>query len=455
MNEIYSKNSGFQSSGDRKRTNFILKESAAKVWPTYSITGTTELKPYPVFDANGVPCPSRMVSRFEADGNVPDAEQLTTEDIREYEMSVIPEAFMRVPAVTWVGRDGVQFIDFCSDLDQYTLDEERDADKGAPTPYTEMVRRLLKLIPTDKYKGDGKPCPPTLLRSRSLNNKGGISLRMASPTFLVRGALKRFKGQPLATKASVNGVLWRACLMISQASARNNLRNRFSEKRDPTQPISAENFILGGMFHPMGTTLLFSKVNPQEPKSDIKVDAGYDPEFNKSLCDYYSVADEAQYWAKIREELGAFQSIGDMLNIMTVKEQIDLIIEQFPASWVWYGLRDSRYADMIPEDVRAAALRDPEWKERFGVPNQVVSDSIPMTFPKVVAAAPAPSYAPPVVPRVDTPPPVAPKVPTPGAFTPPPIPANAQQVIQESTVSYQPKVTDPKVAEMLKKYGAQ
>jgi hypothetical protein len=241
--------------------------------------------------------------------------------------------------------------------------------------------------------------------------------------------------------------------MITQSSARNNLRNRFSEKRDPMQPISATNFTLSAMFQPMGTTLLFSKTNPQDSKSDIKVDSGYDPEFNKQLCDYYSATDEAQYWAKVREELGQFQSLSDMLNIMTVKEQVDLIIDQFPAAWVWYGLRDSRYANMIPESVRAAALRDPEWKERFGVPGQVVSDTIPMTFPKAATAAPA--YVPPIAPRVDTVPPVVPKVPTPGAFTPPPVHTNVQQVMQESTVSYQPKVTDPKVAEMLKKYGAQ
>ena len=451
MKELYNNNSGYTNNGSRERTNFILKETAAKLWPTYSIAGTTEIKPYPVFDDSGIPCPPRMASPYEADGNVPNAEELTSDQLREYELSVVPGAFFRIPAVTWVGRSGVQFIDYCSDIANYQLDEERDAEKDAPTPYTEMVRCLMNLIPTDRHKGDGKPCPPTLARSRNAG-KGNIGLKFASPTFLVRGALKKFKGQPLATKSSVNGVLWRACLMISQTSARNNLRNRFSEKRDLTQPISAANFVLDGMFHPMGTTLMFSKVNPQDPKSDIKVDPGYDPEFNRHLCEFFSAADEGQYWVKIRAELGAFQTIPDMLNIMTVKEQIDLIIDQFPAAWVWYGLRDSRYAGMIPESVRQEAVRDPEWRERFGVPGQVVSDAIPMNFPKTAAA---PAYVPPVVPRVEPPPQAAPKVPTPGGFTPPPIPQPVQQVMQDATVSYTPKADDEAARKIMAKYGVQ
>lgn len=448
MNQIYNDNAGYNAGNSSfKRTNYILKEDASKTWPTYSISGTTEIKPYPVFDANGTPCPARMISPLEADGNIPDAETLSVAEIREYEGAIMPPAFFNFPAVTWVGKDAINFIDFCSDLAQYQNTEERDAEKLPPTPYGEMVRTLNKLIPTDKYAGDGKPCPPTLQRARNAS-KGQIGLRMPVQTVLMRGALVKVRGKALETKNSVNGVLWKASLLVSQKSARLALRNKFSEKADPTKPISAENFPLAGMFHPAGTYLTFTKSDPSNRQSDIVVKPAYSKEFNQALLETYGASSYEDYFAKVREALGAFPTIESMLNIMSVQEQINLIIDQFPAAWVWYGLRDTRYAALVPEEVRRAALKDPEWFERFGVspavtpayaPPPAVQDEIPMSYPppappKIEATG---AYVPPAVPRVEEPPAAG--------FDP-------KTLLKSAEVSYQP-TPDQTVARIMKTYG--
>ena len=460
MNEYYSSNSGYERGGNNfARTNFILKEDAAKVWPTYSVSGVTEFKPYPVFDQNGVPCPPRMVSRFEADGNIPAAESLTPEEIREYELEVIPAAFTRVPTVSWVGRERVQFIDFCQDIMNFQNEQERENNVPPPTPYTTMVRVLNRLIPTDKYAGDGKPCPKTLQRSRGWGDKV-IGLRMSAPTFLVRGALLKHKGQQMSTKSSVNGVLYRTCLMIPQKSARLALRNRFSEKINLAAPISAENFPFANMFNPSGTTLVFSKVDPTNSQSDTKVDNGYDQVFNQALMEYFGVTDAAGYFAKVWDVLGAFPTMESMLNIMTVQQQLDLIIKQFPAAWVWYGLRDSRYEKMIPESIQREALRDPEWAERFGIAQAVTlpqlphqQDQVPMNFPVNLPKVSTENTGVPAYP-----------VPTPQAVgTPVQVPPGVQQTIDAAAVSYQPKSqsqsdpTNPDATylRLMKQYGGQ
>ena len=423
MNQIFVSAGAGSSAGSFKRTNFVLNENAAKNWPTYSVSGVTDFKPYPVFDNAGNPCPPRLPSRFEADGKVPEADSLTIDEIREYESEVIPPAFISLPIASWVGKDGVQFIDYCSDLEKYATADEQEAGAVPPTPYTTMVRVLSRMVPTDRNpEGDGMTCPQLLAKSRSAV-KGTVGLKFAAQTVLVRGALKRFKGKPLETKASSNGVLWRACLMISQTSARLALRNEFSKKTDPKAPIGPNNFSLQGMFDPMGTFLSFSKINPADRASDITVKPEYDEEFNKALVTFFSATDEREYYAKIRTELGAFQTLESMLNIMTVEQQMALILEQFPAAWVWYGLRDSRYANMVPEDTRKAALQDPEWFARFGV--DVVAQNTPVP-PKPYDAVPMPAA------------PVGGFVPSTGGgfkVAPPAV----EQIMKEASVSYTPQ----------------
>lgn len=405
-------------------TNIILKPEAAKIWPVYSLSGKTSVKPYPVFDDNGVPCPARMPSRFEQDGNVPDAEMLTKEEIIEYEGEVLPPNFVSVPTVTWVGKDGVQFVDFCSDIMDYCTSDEQEAAAVPSTPYSTMCRTLMKLVPTEKYKGDGKECPPTLKRCRNVG-KGILSLRYPQQSILFRAALIRHKGKPMETKSSVDGVLYKVTVMLSQKSARVALRNAFFQKADPTRPIDASNFPLSGMLNPMGTFLTFVKSDPNNSQSDYLVTPDYNEEFNKALVGYFSAQDEASYYAALRDAMGAFQDTADMLNVMTVKEQIDLLIKQFPAAWVWFGLRDSRYAELIPEHVKIDAKKDPEWAERFGV---TPAETVPMNNfqqPKIAASGSFPS----------------------GGFTTP------QQVMKAAEVTYQPQ-SKPAMPEVLKKYGA-
>lgn len=410
-------------------TNYILKHDAAKIWPVYALSGKTSVKPYPVFDDNGTPCPARLTSRFEQDGNIPAAEALTKEEIIEYEGEVLPPNFVSVPTVTWVGKEGVQFIDFCSDIMDYRTSDEQDADVAPATPYSVMCRTLMKLVPTEKYKGDGKECPPTLKRCRNVG-KGVLSLRYPQQAILFRAALIRHKGKPMETKSSVDGILHKVTVMISQKSARTALRNAFFQKADPTRPISADNFPLSGMFNPAGTFITFSKSDPSNSQSDYLVTPDYDANVNNSIINFFNAQDEGSYYAEIRNALGAFQQTADMLNIMTVQEQIDMIIKQFPAAWVWFGLRDSRYADLIPEQVKVDAKKDPEWAERFGV---TPAETVPMNNfqqPKIAASGSFPS----------------------GGFggfkqQPP------QQVIKEAEVTYKP-ASKPAVPDVLKKYGA-
>lgn len=443
MQQIYANTGASTPAGGFKRTNFILNENALKLWPTYAVSGTTEFKPYPVFnpevaDPMAAVCPPRMPSRFEVNGRIPDADSMSVEEIREYDGQVIPPAFTNVPIVTWVGRDGVHFIDYCSDLANYRLDADPD-DFMPATPYAEMARVLGRMIPTDRNPdGDGKPCPPTLARARQAG-KGVLGLKSPTQTVLVRGALKRFKGKPMETKYSENGVLWKACLMISQTSARLALRNEFSKKLRPQDPIGPDNFALQHMFHPGGTFLAFSKINPADRASDIVVKADYDEAFNKALCAYYAVNSEAEYYAKIREDLGAFQSLESMLNIMTVQQQLELIFDQFPPAWIWYGLRDGRYAAMIPDEIKRAALADPEWSARFGVAGvsytqsaapasaAPVAEQIPMTFPPQQPTAP-------VMPSMQ------------GASQ---LPPGVQSLMKDASVSYQPSTAE----RILQQYG--
>lgn len=424
MKQIFAgRDNSNNNEGGFVTNNFILKPDAARLWPVYSLSGKTCVKPYPVFDEKGNPCPARMPSRFEQDGNIPEADALTKEEIIEYEGEVLPPNFVSVPVVTWVGKDGVQFVDFCSDIMDYRTADEQEVDKLPLTPYSEMCKTLMKLVPTEKYKGDGKECPPTLKRCRSVG-KGILSLRYPQQSILFRAALLKHKGKSMETKSSVDGVLYKVTVMVSQKSARTALRNAYFQKADPTRPIDASNFPLSGMFNPMGTFITFTKSDPNNSQSDYLVTPDYDQNFNKALCTYHSATDEASYYRAIRDLMGAFQDTTAMLNIMTVAEQLDMIIKQFPAAWVWFGLRDSRYADLIPERVKVEAKNDPEWAGRFGVnpPQQVPMNSFAQ--PKIAASGSFPT----------------------GGFSSP------QQVMQESEVTYDPK--KPAVPDVLKKYGA-
>ena len=219
--------------------------------------------------------------------------------------------------------------------------------------------------------------------------------------------------------------------MISQVSARFALRNEFSTKARPKDPIGPNNFSLQDMFAPMGTFLAFAKTNPQDRASDIRVKAGYDDGFNKALVTFFSAEDEASYYAKIKDELGDFQTLESMLNIMTVQQQLDLIVEQFPAAWVWYGLRDSRYAASIPDTVKRAALQDPEWMARFGITPVNVSGAAPVDQIPMGNAPTAPGFK-------------------------PAAPQNVAQIMKEASVSYTPKTpqsTEDKANSILSKWG--
>lgn len=131
---------------------------------------------------------------------------------------------------------------------------------------------------------------------------------------------------------------------------------------------------------------------------------------------------------------------------MTVQQQLELIIAQFPPAWVWFGLRESRYASMIPETVKTAALQDPEWSQRFGITNVTTApaqDTIPMGS---APSTPKPGF-----------------VKASGSFTPksvgdyvPPVQPRVQEVMKEASVEYTPKSTavpDEAAQKLMNKWG--
>ena len=430
-------NNNESNEGGFKNRNFILKQDANKVWPLYALSGKTSIKPYPSFDNNGVPCPSRMPSQFESDGNVPDAEALTKEEITQYRDEVIPPNFVGVPVVTWVGKEGVQFIDYCSDIADYANDEEQQAGALPLTPYGTMVRTLMKLVPTDKYKGVPN-CPPTLKRCRGMG-QNILSLRYPQQAILFRGALIKHKSKPMETKSSVDGVLYRATLLVSQRSAVLALKGAFFEKKDNKRPIGADNFMLTDMFNPEGEFLTFVKVDPNQSQSDYQVKTEYDESFNQALIGYTGATSPEHYYRSVCDAMGAFQTTESMLNIMTVQEQLALIVDQFPASWVWYGLRDSRYGQMVEAQVKEQALRDPEWFELFGITPVVATNS---SDDKV----PMGGFGQPKVPTTNTGFKGFPKT---AGF------AAAQDAMKDAEVTYQPRteIKDKAAASLFEKYG--
>lgn len=329
---------------DYTANKYILKEEYRKSWFIYRSTGGSFIRPYPVFDAAGNPCPSRDDNATQADH------------------TMLPEAFAVLGTVSFAGvNSDLELIDYCSDIDRYLP----AGVEYMRTPFTTLITTLRKMLPPNNGQqgvgADGYPTPRQLLQLQK-------NVGYPSSTILFRGALCRHKGSPMTTKVAVEGVAFNTVFCITQKSSTNSFYAQLNQARDFAQPVSAVNNMFDTMFNLKGVGIQFTKgVGASQGTADTyQVSALYDPNYEAIACRKFGCSPEG-YNNALREFFGPAQRIEDLLNIMTVQEMVDVIKANYPISWVWYSFKDSPYADLITQEERMQAQADPEMSQRFGL----------------------------------------------------------------------------------------
>lgn len=374
-NQSYSGNGGT----DYGHNKYILKDEYKKNWFIYRSAGGSFVRPYPVFDQTGNPCPSRNDNSDTAD------------------YTMLPEAFAVLSTVSFAGVNGdLELVDYCTDIDSYLppgVDYLR-------TPFTTLIVALRKMLPpkngpqgigSDKY-----PTPRQLLQIQK-----NISYPVS--TIMFRGALCRHKGNPMATKASVDGVLFNTVFCITQKSATDSFYAQLNQTRDFNYPISATNNMFDSMFNLKGVGIQFNKGAQQS--DGYQVSAFFDQNYESTACRKFG-CDPAGYHNALREFFGPAQRVGDMIKFMTVAEMVDVIKANYPISWIWYAFKDSPYANFITQEERTEAMSDPEMAQRFGLIGGNSAPQVNYTPPTPPATPTYPQQA--YQAPVNTPPPPAP-----------------------------------------------
>lgn len=334
------------------RTNYVLKESVSKDWSYYQLNGLCEVKPYPVFE-NGKPCPSRKQVAIEQQGNV-DLSKLTDEDKRRYAVEAVPPAFIYLPSgiVSYAGvkdeKQHFSFINHVTDMDRYEM---------TGTPYDCMLTVLFRRTPK---KGD--PCTDKHLVSV---NKAKLEGTLSSPreSLLFRCALLRYKGEDMQTKKSVDGMLPKTVFAVSQKSAVSNFLRSYLKPANPMQPLSSDNCVMSHIMPVGGTTLVFSKVGADKA-SDYEINPSFNQTTNANIMRVWSAGSEQEYMANVYNSFGAAQSVFDMLELLTAEEMVEMLAQAYPASWLWFGLRDTNYAPLV-QKYADEANRDMEFVRVF------------------------------------------------------------------------------------------
>ena len=325
---------------------FILKDDVKKDWMLYRGANYSEIKPYPVFDANGVPCP---VSTMDTSSMY----------------SVLSEAFAVMQTVGYGGVDGrLGMIDYCSDMERYWPPEA----KSYRTPYQVLISALRTMLPQKDSPStkSGKPSPSTLLKVQK-------NISYARETLLFRGVIFKHKGQPSTAKSATDGKLFKVVYYIPISSAVKSICAKFSELRDPRMaqdPTMANNpasSAVAGLFEPDGLCLKLVKNGPNQ-SDEYRCEIGFDPTYTQTALKYFNVADTSQYYPAVRTLFGPNQQLGDILNIMTVGQMCNTIKNYFPISWIWYAWKDSPYAQFVTPDEQTRALQDPEMAVWFEIP---------------------------------------------------------------------------------------
>lgn len=354
----FGSNSGDSDWAQAAKGRRILKDNLNKDWYVYRVSSSSSIvKPYPVFDMAGMPCPVR----------VDDAG-----DTNPY--ALLPDAFACFKIAAYAGMDGtLEFVDFIADYNDYTT-----AVSDLKTPFWWLVTGLRSMLPGQNGAPpkDGKPTPAKLLQMQK-------NVSYSSDSIIFRGAVQVSNGKKSNSKNAVNGVLFKTFFYVPQKGARQNFLKLFTTRFDQRSPISADNCMLAGMFSPSnGCSIGFFKsgVDTSSAHDVVRVDpmtadnplnqqnwATLMSEFQAAVGQAFNAYDDASYYAKLRESFGSFQNLNDCFNVMTAQQMVDMLLEYYPASWVWYGLKDSPYAPLVSDAKRAEAFNDPEMAARFGV----------------------------------------------------------------------------------------
>ena len=390
IGNVYTGNAGSSegSSTFVDHNNLVLKPEC-KDWYIYRAGNGSVFKPYPVFDANGAPSPVI---------NQPDPAN---------KFSVLSEAFVVLPLATYTGLDGkLQFVDYCTDLQGYMP-------AGAATmqtPFWFMVKALKNLLPNEKTGEAPKSgfAPP----QRLLQTKRNI--HFAQTSILFRSAVMRVKGQQSKSKYAVDGVLFRGVSYIGTVSAVNSLIAELQKPHDQRRPWGPDNFMATDLFDLDGVALAFNKSGDKD-SDPLNCSFTYDQSYPQTAMKAFKVNNAVEYHQKLRELFGPYQRLSDMLRSMTVEEMVGVLKEHFPISWVYYGLKDSPFAQLLTGYDREQALNDPDFAHCFGIADKPVVNTVnqaiqqPQQYPQTQAQVPpipqVASYPPP-------PAPAAPQAPT-------------------------------------------
>ena len=362
-NTYNNNNSNNNNNGEGyANSNYVLKDSIRSDWYIYRASDKSIVRPYPVYDAAGNPCP------------------ITAHPDPENPYSIFSEAFAIIPLVSFAGLDGrLQFIDYCTDMQQY----EPVGSTLTRTPYSFFVTKVKEMLP-EKDKQTTKSGLPT--PGRLAQVKQNIHYAMTSLVF--RGATLKSRGKSSASKQAVNGMLFKTVFYVSTKSAIDSLVAELQKPKDPRQPWSIVNSAADGLFDLDGLTMQFDKTGPQNA-DPYRASFGYSPEYAATAKQFFQISDPSQYHSAVRAMFGQFQNISDIFHLMTVGEMVALLKEKYPISWVYYGLKDSPYAGLLTPGDREAAMQDPEMQVWFG-----------LAEPQATAApsSPSPMYSHPSMP---------------------------------------------------------
>ena len=396
-NTNYGSNSDWAEAAKGRR---ILKDTLNKDWYVYRVTAHSIVKPYPIFDMAGMPCAER-----DMDGD-------------DTEISGLPEAFVGCPIASFAGMDGnLEFVDVIVDAASYD---------ATSTPYQCFIRGLRSMLPgkNGEPPKDGFPTPQKLMMMQK-------NVSFSSDSILFRGAVQLSNGKPSGSKNAVNGILFRTFFYVPQKGARTSLMKLFNTRFNPGAPISADNCMVSSMFSANGCSIGFTKggVSNSDSHEAFRVDpattdnpmqqqqwSAMKAELQSAIGSAFNAFNDQTYFAKLREMFGPFQSVADCLNLMTAQQMVDMLLEYYPASWVWFGLKDTPYAPLVSDAKRAEAFNDPEMACRFGVaapapaPQPVPSFGGTMPMAAAQPAVTMPINQPAIQPRPQlTPPPVQPQ----------------------------------------------
>lgn len=357
MGMIYSQGKSFRSSNDfGNSARIVLKEDIRKDWYFYKVSDHTVVKPYPVFDKNGVPCPCREDGVF--DENTP---------------AFLPQAMVIAPIATWSGLDGsLEFVDICKDGEKFT-DEFGEI---APTPYNYLIR-FLRNMTTESAKVTSTGRDGMAIHQTA--QKYVTYFRYATPSIIFRGALIIDKGEYLTGKkvipiesvkqpkdaAKKSGILLNAYCYVPQKSARTALYSRFNEtysQDDEGQDVTADNCYFKTIFEPSGSAIEFIRSAATESARKtaaftVRATKKYQMDFAEAVTKGFMAGNKSEYFATLRRLFGQYQKVEDSLNIMTTQEMMTMLLAQYPAEWVWAAMVNTPFFDLIPDATKKAAER--------------------------------------------------------------------------------------------------